>query len=125
MDLAIGEDVAWHDVDPRCRRIELIRGFVAACTDLRWRYLKDAAFAHDRHTVRHGHGFRPIVRDVDERHAQLVVKLPDLARSAWRRLASRLERLVEQEHGGVANHRARARATRWRYARQVRRLTIE
>lgn len=91
-----------------------------------WRHLKDAAFAHDRHTVRHGHGFVLIVRDVDERHAQLVVKLPDLGTQRMAKVGVQIRKgLVEQEHGGVANHRARQGDALALAARQVRRLTIE
>ena len=95
--------------DPR--RADESRDFEASGSHVQifgWRDLKDAAFAHDRDTVRHGHRFMLIVGDVDERHAQLVVKLADFGAQRMPKVGVQVrEGLVEQENGRVANHRTR------------------
>ena len=69
--------------------------------DLAWpAYLVDLAAVHDRDAVGHREGLLLVVRDVDERRAELVLDALELGLHLPAELhVERAERLVEEEGG--------------------------
>ncbi len=64
----------------------------------------DDAELHDGDAVAHGHGFHLVVRHVDHRGAELHVQLLDLGAHLHAELGVEVrERLVEEEHVGLAH----------------------
>jgi len=85
--------------------------------------LQHTAFAHDGHTVGHGHGLVLVVRDVDEGDAELVVQLPDLGAQGLAQVGVEVGQwLVEQEHRRVPHHGARQGHALTLATRELRRL---
>ena len=69
--------------------------------------LLDAAVVHDRDPVAHGERFLLVVRDEDERHAELVLKRLELHLEILAQPGvESCERLVEQEHARTQDQRA-------------------
>src|SRR5207302_10897394 len=69
--------------------------------------LVDNAFIEHQDAVAHGHGFHLIVRDVDRGSADAAVKALELLARGGAQFGVKIrERLVEQEHGGLADDRA-------------------
>ena len=88
--------------------------------------LRDAAAVHDADARAHGHRLDLVVGDVDHRRAEAPVQRRDLA--ARRHAQCRVEvgeRLVEQEHLGVAHDGAAERHALALTARQRMRLAAE
>ena len=74
---------------------------------LRLRDLLKLALAHDRDAVAHRHRLDLVVRDVDRRHAEVVLELADLGAHLDAQLRVEVrERLVHEEGGRLAHDRA-------------------
>ena len=72
--------------------------------------LLDLAGVHDRDPVRHRHRLFLVVRDVDERDADVVLDRLELELHLLAELqVERAERLVEEEHARLVDERARER----------------
>src|SRR5438105_595631 len=88
--------------------------------------LVDNAFIEHQDAVAHGHGFHLIVRDVDRRSADAAVKALELLARGGAQLGVKIrERLVEQEHGGLADDRAGKRNPLAFAAGELARLALE
>ena len=71
---------------------------------LRRAHLLDDAVVHDHHAVGQRHGFHLVVRDVDGGGADLLMHLLDLGAHLHAQLGVQVgQRLVEQEHLGIAH----------------------
>ena len=69
--------------------------------------LGDMAVAHHHDAVGHGHRLDLVVGDIDRGGAQALMQLADLAAHLHPKLGVKVrERLVEQEHLGIAHNRA-------------------
>jgi hypothetical protein len=72
--------------------------------------LDDAAAAHDRDPVRHGHRLFLVVSHVDRRDPERALQLADLVSHLYAQLGVEIgQRLVEQQHARPDDDRARER----------------
>ena len=93
---------------------------------LRRRDLLELALAHDRDAVAHRHRLDLVVRDVDRRHAELVLQARDLGAHVHAELRVEVrERLVHQVGLGLAHDRAAHRDALALAARERARLALE
>ncbi len=92
---------------------------------LRRTHLLDLPLRHHRDAVRHREGFLLVVRDVDERDADLFLQRLQLDLQALAELGVQgAERLVQQQHGGVQDQRARQRDALLLTAGELRRAPL-
>ena len=89
-------------------------------------HLLQLALAHDGDAVAHRHRLDLVVRDVDRRHAEVVLQPRDLRAHLHAQLGVEVgERLVHQEGLRLAHDRAAHRHALALAAREVARLAIE
>ena len=91
-----------------------------------WRAdLLNPALVHDHDGIRHGEGFLLIVRDEDERDAELALQLDELALHVLPELqVERRQRLIEEQHLGLVHDGARDGNTLLLPARELRHLGV-
>ena len=90
------------------------------------RVLLDATGAQEDDLIRHRHGFGLIVRDVDHRHAELLLQRADLAPHLGAKLRVEVrERLVHEAHRLLGDDGAPERDALLLAAGELRRLAIE
>ena len=88
--------------------------------------LLDLAFPHDRDAIAHRHRLDLVVRDVDRRHAELVLEARDLCAHVDAELRVEVrERLVHQVRLRLAHDRAAHRHPLALAARERARLAVE
>ena len=107
-------DEAGHELGRRAR------------VDVEWRAdLLDAALVEDRDVVAHRQRFLLVVRDVDERHAEVALqRLQEHLHLLPQFQVKSTERLVEQEHLRLVDDRACERDTLALAARELHRLAV-
>ena len=88
--------------------------------------LHDAAVVHQHDAVGQRHGLALVMRDVDGGHAELALQMAEFpAHLLAELLVDRRQRLVEQQHGRLADHGARQRHLLARAGRQRAGVAVE
>ena len=88
--------------------------------------LLQLALAHDRDAMAHGHRLDLVVRDVDRRHAEVVLELRDLGARLHAQLRVEVrQRLVHEERRRLAHDRAAHRDALALPARERARLSLQ
>ena len=131
-DLAVRPDIALFD-DVHCRRADELRDeeIVRPVVQLeRLADLLDPAIVHHHDAVGHGHRLDLVVRHVDRRRLEPLMQRLDLGAHRDTQLGIQIrQRLVEQEHLGVAHdrppHRDALPLAAGQLARETRQIRLE